>query len=152
LQVLRANAYIMVTKLAEGSSTELTPHRHLLMGGWVGINKRFDYGPAHAWLQASLEGEALVSVNPQQIDATLTLTGTAGISASGVNAQITLDAAAHGKGPSPWYLLIPVHLEIKIALWLWHWSTAVDLPLTFGDPDQPLPRPASPIVLRLAAE
>jgi len=132
----------------------------MLLGAWIGIEKDWKFGPVHAWVKASLEGEAdvrYIAVPPSteraiQFEAYLRLSGGAGLEVFGAGLSVLLDAQAMAKGPAPWFLSMNVHLEIRIDLWIDEWSWEKDLPLTWGDESVPLPQPVQPIVARIAWE
>lgn len=132
----------------------------MLLGAWIGIEKDWKFGPVHAWVKVSLDGEAdvrYIAVPPSterviQFEAYLHLGGGAGLEVFGAGLSVQLDAIAKAKGPTPWFLYMNVHLEIKIDLWIDEWSWKKDLPLTWGDENWPLPQPVQPIVNQIAWE
>ena len=144
----------------------------MLVGAGIGIKKDWNYGPVHVWVNASLDGEAevgYVRVKPDdasvpadspppepqraiQFDAFLEMLGDAGLNVFGVGLEITLNADAKAKGPTPWYLSMKVHLGIKINLLIKTFEWSADLPLTWGDENLPQPLPVLPIVEFVSAE
>ncbi|MFA7467917.1 MAG: hypothetical protein WCY82_06590, partial [Desulfotomaculaceae bacterium] len=132
----------------------------MLLGAWIGIEKDWRFGPVHAWVKASLDGEAdvrYIAVPPSteraiQFEAYLHLGGSAGLEVFGAGLSVVLDAKAMAKGPTPWFLSMTVHLEISIDFWIDTWSWKKDLPLTWGNENLPLPQPVQPIVTQIAWE
>ena len=140
LKILRANAYFQLRDSG------------IALGSWIGMNERFSWGPVSAWLQASIEGDADVSWRPGSFNGFLRLYGDAGLSVFGVTLQIILDARVKAKAPTPWFVEILVRLMIKIDLLLFKWTFDRELPLTWGDEISPLPKPAMPVLQRVALE
>ena len=140
VKILRANSYFQLNR----SGIEL--------GAWIGLSEDYRYGPARAWFTASIEGAGVVSWNPQSFNATLDMTGDAGISAFGVKVRSSLNSGVTVKAPDPWYVHMHIHLAIEVDFGFFGWGFDVDLPLTWGDADSPLPLPATPVVQLIAAE
>jgi hypothetical protein len=140
LKVLRGSSYFQLTR--HGIET----------GTWVGLKDKYRYGPVRAWFEASVSGDAAISWNPGSFVGGLRLVGSAGISAFSVRVQVSLNSSVTARGPRPWYLEMRVELSIEVDLWFVEFSKTIVLPLTWGDPAEPLPLPLEQPVLTLAAE
>lgn len=116
------------------------------IGGSIGVKFDFDFTIAKAWLDASIMGQAAITWDPQQFTASLTLKGSAGVTALGLSIVANLLADAQVKAPSPWHIWILVEVGLKIDLLLIKWEFHARLPLEFGDETQPLPQPREKFV------
>ncbi|HWO19262.1 MAG TPA: hypothetical protein VNO30_10815 [Kofleriaceae bacterium] len=116
------------------------------IGGSIGVKFGFDFAIVKAWLDASMMGQAAITWAPQQFTASLTLKGSAGVSALGLSIVANLLADAQVKAARPWHIWMLVEVGLKIDLLFFKWEFHARLPLEFGDEKQPLPEPLAHIV------
>ena len=120
LGVFNADAYLMLSK-----------NNGLIIGGDFGVSAKVDFGIAKAWYAWTMSGFATLNTNPDQFDASLTLSGSAGLNAFGVGMSIALSANVEAQGPKPWKIVVDLKLEIKIDLFFTHLDFKCDLSLTW---------------------
>ncbi|GLI03379.1 hypothetical protein [Phytohabitans aurantiacus] len=123
----------------------------IALGGRIGFDGDWRFGPAHAWAHASMSVDASVSWKPPQFAGELALHGDAGVEAFGAKVIAILDASVGAGGGRPWYLELLLHFELIVDLWFFIFHMDVDVPLRWGNRALPLPDPATPAVSSVGA-
>jgi hypothetical protein len=145
-KLLKGDSWLMINRTHQWPPGLPDREGDFEIGGSIGVNFNYDFSIAKAWLDASMMGQAAVTWDPQQFNASLTLKGSAGVMALGLSIVVGLLADARVKAPSPWHISIFVEVGIKIDLLLGKWEFHARLPLEFGDEKQPLPEPLTHFV------
>ena len=138
LSLFTANQYFMI----EESGIKL--------GAWVGIDQDWTFGPVRVWLKASFTGTGDITFNPKHLEGNMHLGGEAGVTAFGAKVILGASADFDVRGPTPWEIEFDVEAHIEIDLWLWNFEWSKTVHLEWKEPIPATPRPALPIVSRIA--
>lgn len=102
LSLFESNFYLM-----------LLPTRFEI-GAWMGYDAKWKFGPLRVWLQAWIDGYALVSWKPVQFKAGLTLFGSAGLKAFGVGIELSIGAGVEVEAPTPYRVYAQLYVKMKL--------------------------------------
>ena len=145
-KILKGDSWLMINRAHRWPPGMTGRAGDFEIGGSLAVGFKFDFTVVKAWLDASLVGEAAITWDPQQFTASVTLKGSAGVSALGLTISGDLLATADVKAPNPWYLTAEVSVAAKIDLIFFKWEFSARLPIELGDATQPLPEPVTDIV------
>jgi hypothetical protein len=106
LDLFKADAYLMLDMVNTGTLRSR-------MGVSVGFKPPIDdIGPLHVDFDATLEGNGMVTVRPEQFSGDATLRATIGLSTFGFSAQLAARAAVSTDGPIP--LQVATEVEVRV--------------------------------------
>jgi hypothetical protein len=124
LRLFEANAYFMLNQ------------QRLALGGFVGIDERFVYGPVTLRYGAWFENDAELVFRPLQLTADAGLHGRAELKAFGVGLSVELDAVAHLTTPKPFEFSAELHAKADLPVPLP--DIEVRIPFEYKDPQPPV--------------
>jgi len=125
IKLFQANAYVMLN------------NKRVALGGYVGIEEKYSYGPVTVALGFWFEGDAELIFRPSQFKAQAGIHGRVDLKAFGFGLGLELDAQADVKTPTPFEFHALIHAK-------------ADLPWPLPDPEISVPydyvEPAPPPV------
>ena len=88
----------------------------LKMGAWIGYELHKKYGPLKVDFEAWIDGKLSVSRMPLQAEGSLTIHGSAEVSACGISVGISVEASAKATAPNPLSVSAEVEVTLKTPL------------------------------------
>ncbi|GIF01459.1 hypothetical protein [Paractinoplanes rishiriensis] len=102
LSIFDANTYLMV----DANQIEL--------GGFIGWQAQYAFGPVRLGLEAWIEGMALVSRQPKQLRGELSLHGSVGLSVFGIGFDLSVTAMLAVQSPDPFEVTAALRVKVDL--------------------------------------